>query len=237
MTNSTLSPEIGKFCKKCNQTKALSAFGKDKSKKDGLSTICLECRRKYDKEREQTPERQEWRETYFSEHPELKNQWQREWQSKHRERTQQWMRNRYAQNPQRYLATRKTWNKKHADRRSITEMKRRALKKASTADFTTDQWRIALDYFGNRCAVCGAEAGMWWTLVTDHWMPLAKGGGHTAVNIIPLCHSKDGGFGGCNNAKHDKMPELWLLERFGRKKAKAILKRINDYFEWIKAQK
>jgi hypothetical protein len=39
---------IMKHCKKCDTTKPKTEFGKDKGKKDGLSTVCLQCRRKYD---------------------------------------------------------------------------------------------------------------------------------------------------------------------------------------------
>jgi hypothetical protein len=38
--------EMGtKFCKRCNQTKSLSCFGKNKSRHDGLDCACLSCRR------------------------------------------------------------------------------------------------------------------------------------------------------------------------------------------------
>jgi hypothetical protein len=41
----------------------------------------------------------------------------------------------------------------------------------------------------------------------------------------------------CNNIKRDRMPEDWLIERYGREKAREILKRIEAYFEWVKSQK
>lgn len=36
-----------KHCRKCSTTKELSDFVKDRNKKDGLSTICRECRKEY----------------------------------------------------------------------------------------------------------------------------------------------------------------------------------------------
>lgn len=30
------------------------------------------------------------------------------------------------------------------------------------------------------------------------------------------------------------MPELWLIEQFGKRKATEILARIQAYFEWVK---
>ncbi len=80
---------------------------------------------------------------------------------------------------------------------------------------------------------------MWSFLAKEHWQPMSKGGGYTVGNILPMCHAKPGVPAGkpcCNNSKGTKDPELWLIEQFGKRKAKAILKRIADYFEWAKAQ-
>ena len=38
-----------KFCYKCNENKPLDAFGKNKSKKDGLSTECKPCKKLQDR--------------------------------------------------------------------------------------------------------------------------------------------------------------------------------------------
>jgi hypothetical protein len=48
--------------------------------------------------------------------------------------------------------------------------------------------------------------------------------------MVPLCN----GSGGCNNAKHDRDPSAWLTERFGPRKAQAILKKIDAYFEVVR---
>ncbi len=70
-------------------------------------------------------------------------------------------------------------------------------------------------------------------------MPIAKGGAYIVGNVVPLCHARPGvpcGNPACNQSKNDKDPEAWLLERFGARKAKAILKRINAYFAWVREQ-
>ena len=36
-----------KTCLKCQQTKLFSAYGKNRSKKDGVQTYCKECNREY----------------------------------------------------------------------------------------------------------------------------------------------------------------------------------------------
>lgn len=49
-------------------------------------------------------------------------------------------------------------------------------------------------------------------------------------NMVPLCH----GMFGCNNSKADKDPEIWLIKRYGKRKATIILKRINVYFDIVR---
>jgi hypothetical protein len=105
-------------------------------------------------------------------------------------------------------------------------------------EFQVDVLRPALlEYFGNCCAVCGTPRRGQRVIAGDHWIPLSRGGPTTAENIIPLCHSLKGDIDGCNNTKRDRMPEIWLVERYGREKTREILKRIEAYFQWVKSQK
>jgi 5-methylcytosine-specific restriction endonuclease McrA/predicted nucleic acid-binding Zn ribbon protein len=57
---------------------------------------------------------------------------------------------------------------------------------------TQSQWTIIKAVYGYRCAYCGKRAKI---LTKDHVIPLAKGGSHTADNIVPACRS-------CNSHKH-----------------------------------
>jgi hypothetical protein len=77
-------------------------------------------------------------------------------------------------------------------------------------------------------------AGLWHQITPDHWIPLASPDcpGTVPENIIPLCF----GSGGCNNSKKAKDGYEWLLQRYGKRKACVILKRIQAYFEWVKNQ-
>lgn len=99
---------------------------------------------------------------------------------------------------------------------------------------TTQDWQRALDYFHGCCAVCGRQLQDLFgthTVAADHWIPLSSPNcpGTVVTNIIPLCHQ----LGGCNNSKGNKDPLRWLEQRFGKRKAKQILKRIEEYFEWV----
>lgn len=122
----------------------------------------------------------------------------------------------------------------------INKAIRRARKYKLPNSFNKHDWNRCLDYFNHRCAVCGNPVGFWHVLAQDHWIALASprpnNPGTVPWNIVPLCNSINDGQGGCNNNKNDKDPEQWLIERFGKRKANAILKRILAYFEWVKQQ-
>jgi hypothetical protein len=100
---------------------------------------------------------------------------------------------------------------------------------------TDAQWQFALSHFDHRCAVCGMSINLFVTLAADHWIPVSSPfcPGTIATNIIPLCHTKRGGIGGCNNSKGDSDPTEWLTAKFGGLKAKKIEKRIGLYFSLI----
>jgi hypothetical protein len=95
----------------------------------------------------------------------------------------------------------------------------------------------ARKYFNDCCAVCGRQRGLWHTIAMDHWIaigdPRPDNPGHVPTNVVPLCHSKKGanGQGSCNNSKGNKDPIAWLIEQFGKRKAKEIAKRIQSYFD------
>lgn len=120
--------------------------------------------------------------------------------------------------------------------RRLEGSRRRARKHFLPNDMTVQQWEKCLSYWGCKCCVCGRPRGLWHTLAMDHWIPLTDNAldnpGTTVCNIVPLCHGIDG----CNNSKNNREAGEWLANRFGKRKAKQILKRINDYFEWIRTQ-
>lgn len=109
--------------------------------------------------------------------------------------------------------------------------KYRARKLSLPDTFSDLDWIHALEYFDGCCAVCGRPQGLWHILAADHWIPLVSPDctGTVPTNIIPLCH----GVGGCNNLKGKQDPEQWLLSRYPYRKAKAIIKRIQTYFDTL----
>jgi 5-methylcytosine-specific restriction endonuclease McrA len=71
---------------------------------------------------------------------------------------------------------------------------RRARMKGVVNDLTPDQWTDILSAYGGRCAYCGDLPGK---ITMDHVVPISKGGGHTARNVVPACLP-------CNSGKKDR---------------------------------
>lgn len=44
--------------------------------------------------------------------------------------------------------------------------------------------------------------------------------------MLPMCHGKSG----CNSHKGSKHPHEWLKQRYGKRKAEAVIARIEEYF-------
>jgi len=114
------------------------------------------------------------------------------------------------------------------DQNMVNIHRRRTRKYAKPHTFTVDDAQFARTYWQQRCAVCGTEEGFWWKLQMDHWIPLSHPDcpGTVPTNMVPLC----GGLTGCNQSKSRRMPEPWLKQKFGPRKAAAILRRIEAFF-------
>lgn len=117
---------------------------------------------------------------------------------------------------------------------------RRARKAGLPNFFDKEDRQRCLDYFNHQCAICGRFAGLWNWIVPDHWIAMADprpdNPGNVPWNIVPMCHAKKDGQGCCNNIKSSKDPKQWLIERYGKRKANVILKRIEQYFEDVKSR-
>lgn len=85
---------------------------------------------------------------------------------------------------------------------AITQLRRRAESTGLLADFSADDWRRCLAFFGNACAYCGATE----RLTQEHVVAHSQGGPYTARNIIVACRP-------CNTSKHDSDMETWFRAR------------------------
>lgn len=131
-------------------------------------------------------------------------------------------------NPSLIREANRKYRTQHPEKVRVFRARRRDREQAKPTNFTENQWKYALNYFGGCCAVCGRPPGLWHIIAMDHWIPLSNDNcpGTTIGNIVPLCHGQDG----CNNSKKDRLPQEWLIWKFGKRKAKSIEARIMEYF-------
>lgn len=254
-----------KTCSACGKTKPLREFHKDKTKKDGHTSTCKECAiarsRKWNtdnRERQQERSRRYYQENkerikqtvrryvennrdkvlaakrkYYKAHRKQLQEYRRQNKEHRREVWNRW----YQANKEHVREYRKRYTQNHLHEARVYKSIRKARKNELPDTLTNEQWLRALSYFEGCCAVCGRPLnGLFHDPAADHWIPLSYEGddnpGTVALNIVPLCH----GEGGCNNSKHNKMPDEWLRQTFGKRKAKATLKRIEEYFSWVQSQ-
>jgi hypothetical protein len=192
-------------------------FRPQKRYKGGISSWCRDCSR-------------EWDNNWKREHSENVKEWKKAYRAKPE---YQETRKRYEQSESYYKSQMRYRVKPEA--KAVSKMirgKRRGRVHALPNTITPQDWIYTLDYFNGCCAVCGRPAGLWHTMAMDHWIPVTSPlcPGTIPTNIIPLCHGIDG----CNNSKHNYDAVEWLNGKFGKRKAKQILERINAYFGIVK---
>jgi 5-methylcytosine-specific restriction endonuclease McrA len=88
--------------------------------------------------------------------------------------------------------------------RILDNQLRRARKAGVAATLTLEQWEATLHYFQWKCAYCRLRPYD----AMEHFLSITVGGGTTATNCIPACHS-------CNNKKHNYPPDK-LAQRFSQ---------------------
>ena len=117
--------------------------------------------------------------------------------------------------------------KAHPERMRANTHRRLARKRALPVLWSAADEQAMLAYWHHACAACGNQDGFQWKISADHWIALADPASPGSVpwNMVPLCF----GVGGCNNSKGARDPHVWLTARFGARKAKAILERIETY--------
>lgn len=124
------------------------------------------------------------------------------------------------------------YNEKHPEARRNVKRRRDSYARQLPSTFTGSDWRYALEYFHGCCAYCGNPPSLFDTytvLHEEHYIAQINGGGYTPDNIVPACQT-------CNLSKGDQPPLDWLVKRFGKKKARQIAARIEQFFEIVWAR-
>lgn len=240
-------------------------FHRSKKSRDGLNTCCKPCNRSKAKEwrdsnldKARETDKQKY-ERIKRENPSILKERAQKSRAKegYKEQRAKWHKEDRVNNPDkykdRYQTKGKPWRSnnrarvnlrrkereaKRPELRKVEKQRRRARERQLPDTFTPQDWQRCVEYFDGCCAVCGRPPGLWHTLAADHWVAISAPDckGTIPENIVPLCHSKKDDENGCNNSKGSRNAEEWLKWKFGQRKASQILKKIREYFEWVKPQ-
>lgn len=228
-------------CTQCGEIKVWNARNFLKEKRKGIHQPCRSCK--------QTQQRQHKREKYHAD-PEWRKeryQYQQTWRDNNRDHVRQYAReysrNNYWRNGNRHCAATRKWqihhteqrreyrreyNRQHPEKTKAMQIRRQARKLKLPDTFTAQEWTQCFEWWDGRCAYCGNQQGLfiYTKLTADHFIPLTSPNcpGTIARNIIPACYS-------CNSSKSSSDPAEWAIRKFGKRKAKAILERIQTYFK------
>jgi len=81
----------------------------------------------------------------------------------------------------------------------LLQARRRSRRMKAPTTLTPNEWHLILERYNRCCAYCGKPESEVGTLAQDHVYPISRGGGYTALNIVPACKS-------CNSRKSAHTP-------------------------------
>ena len=196
-----------KTCPKCGATKPRSEFGKNRSKKDGLQSVCNACRLEY---RQANREKETARATAWAkENPERKEKYYKDYYAANRDKKKAEAKKWGAENKERKRQTTRAWNKANPEKYKRLGQRasgrRRARKHENGVLYVSDKDMRRLR--NSPCIACGATE----KITEDHIIPLARGGRHSIGNLQPLCRS-------CNGSKNASLMIEWRARKRGDSK-------------------
>lgn len=218
-----------KICTKCKRgfpatSEHFGAF------RGGLNPRCRSCTNEYQRQ---------WKKEHIEEeharqkrYRELRPEYHRERMRRYRAENPDYQNNWNKKNHDKVREYRKHTHAKNLSRNRVKVQRRRARVAGLPNDLTSSQWVDCLEYFNHCCAVCGRQLRDLFGEIepnADHWIPIAspKCTGTIATNIVCLCNK-------CNSNKRARDAFEWLTDNFGKRQAKAIMQRIETYFQWVR---
>jgi 5-methylcytosine-specific restriction endonuclease McrA len=183
----------GRRCTKCG---GAGPFHKNKRRSDGLSYYCTACASEraaayYKKNAAIVKARVR---ACALRQPEKKRAQDAAYRAKHREKGRAHSAAWRLAHPEQAKANILAWQRAHSDKVAVIKHRRRARLANAESTLTASEWQGILEYFDYRCAYCLRRVR---ALQQEHVIPISKGGGHTAANVVPAC-------GQCNISKKDK---------------------------------
>ena len=208
-----------KLCNKCGETKPLAGFSKDRSKRDGLSTICKCCRSAGHAEwRAKNPDQVKANyAAWYAANADKARSYSKEYRLAHPEQTKAAVDAWRKENPDKSKAAMARWSVANKDRKKElnhswylnnktkvrVQRKNRKLRMKS-GRLSVDIVEKLLKIQKGKCACCKKPLGEDFHL--DHIMPLALGGTNTNDNVQLLRKL-------CNLQKNAKHPVDFMQQR------------------------
>lgn len=230
-------------CKKCRNEKATHYPSSHSDKRKQTKSIHAKrpdvAERRRTRRRERYNNDPEYRQRVLDDNtkrqlvnPEITRLKKRDEYQRHKDKYRERGRKHYLQNRNIYIERARNY-KSDPVAHGIRTQRRLARKRQLPDTFTKKEWLRCLDYFNNQCAVCGKPFSAVSKPYMDHWIPLNSDQcpGTVAENMVCLC----GGKGGCNESKHNRKAELWLLDFYTLEDAAQILDRVTAYFEQVRS--
>lgn len=164
-----------KTCTKCDKTKSVRKFHRDKSAKDNYTRRCKVCISAYD--------RSEKGRSATKRHSRTDKRKQSNKQYNQSEKGKQ-SRKQFNQSEKgKQVTERYTQSERGQQLRRTASAKRRAIKNNAEGSYTQDEWDALCAKYDYKCVSYHKKK----PLTVDHIKPLSKGGTNYISNIQPLC--------------------------------------------------
>lgn len=174
-----------KYCPRCDSTKPLDDFNKNKNRYDGHQGYCRPC---------QNSRNVEWQIDNRDRYLALKKARYNSNKEKHNEGVRRWQK----ENPKKMAAIYARYTQNHKEKIYLKNHRRRIKVKSNTL--------VVLDkeikrLYSSNCIHCGTTEN----ITMDHLIPVSRGGRHSIGNLVPMCRS-------CNSRKGKRLYAEWRYE-------------------------
>lgn len=216
-----------KLCNKCNTTKDITEFRKDKSKKDGLTIYCKECLKQYENNPITKQNKKEYMKKYQGINKEKLSEQHKKYRNENLDKCLELCRSYYKNNKEKCLENKQEYYLKNKEtiqeykkeyRNNMTEeqiqkerlrcrVKGQKRRKVTGNHLSIKIIRQLLEQYKYKCYYCNSkiihtEKNSYHI---DHYIPIAKGGTAEISNLVISCPT-------CNMSKGAKMPHEFMLK-------------------------
>lgn len=177
-------------CARCKIEKPVAEMQKDRRKPGGIDTRCKACmavdrRARYAADPAVLEKQRARRRANPEEAKARARERSRRWRAANAERAREAVRMYAAAHREEARERMRAWQLANPEAvREHSRLRHQRLKAALVNDLTEPQWQAILSEHGHRCAYCGRSDVK---LGQDHVTPLARGGAHSAANVVPAC--------------------------------------------------